>query len=98
MEPRAAQLRKREGLRGEQNPFPREDEVSSGSAESPGGVGGGAALLRGGSCYLPSIFSTLLGGQGRRTLPLPLIVQLGEGGEKGYSELWPCLTFLTLSP
>ncbi|KAK2504026.1 hypothetical protein MC885_012399 [Smutsia gigantea] len=36
MEPRAAQLRKRKGLRGEQNPSPREDEASSGSAESPG--------------------------------------------------------------
>lgn len=68
MEPRAAQVRRRERLGRQQKDRPsREGEPCSGGAGRPGGIGGGDVLARGGSCYPPSILPAVLGGQERQT-------------------------------
>lgn len=64
MEPRAAQVRRREKQGRQQEDRPsRGGEPRSGGAERPGGVAGGDVLSRGGSCYLPLILPAVLGGQ-----------------------------------
>lgn len=93
MEPRAAQVRRREKQGRQQEDRPsREGEPSSGGAERPGGVAGGDVLSRGGSCYLPLILQLSWEASKGRPQPLPPNYPAGEIRRKGLSNALPCLS------
>ena len=93
MEPRAAQLRRREGLGGEQEDRPsREGEPHFGNAECPGGAGGGVHCREGvPAVYLQSFLLSWEASEGR-SQPLPPNYPAGEGRRK---ELFSTLPYLS---
>lgn len=90
MEPKAARLRRGEGLRGEQEDRPSaEGEPPWRGGQRAQGSWRWGRLVEG----VPPV----LGGKGRQPLSLPLTAQPGEGSEKRYSELRPCPILWALS-
>ena len=95
MEPRAAQLRQRGGLGKEQEDQPcREGEPRSGSADRPGGVGGGHTLSEGApAVYLHSflLFWDRPSFCPLTTQLLPPNEPVGEGRREGIFSALPYL-------
>lgn len=95
-EPRAPRSRRRAGSRREQEDRPGrggEPPTLWECRKLSWGWRGEATLLRGGSSSLPETPPAILG---RQTLASAPKHPAGRQKQKGPSELWPCLIFLTL--